>query len=686
MKKLYVCMVMVTLLMVVACTNDNTETETTAMPIECDLTFTETTNEQIPVETLSSDTSTIEGDVQRFLNYCHEEGDGDLSFTDALIKTHQFTVSLDKVYPVREIRFLSDDISELSVDVSMNGKKFTRVYEDIHPGDMELVLDDVMLKYIRFTFPRDDETVRLKDLDILLGSGLIIDDASPWRDVLFRYEGWTGADGIFSFELDGDPGFSEVKDNIGFIFSDTIIGDVSTRNHLRNQKDIINNSFGYYDESADIKEGFEFIYGGTRENPRSLFPPDAYIGYHPGNLLSVEGLSSYHNKNATLTNTGPGVMWQAPMQEELTITIDLYAPQSLKTITLWNANANPDIGVKRMSLYAGNDKDQLTFIKTIDLQKATGSNEENATLFTAVSGIEARYVRFVIEESYDDTLVGLGKILLQDENDQPLFGLITASFDPAVFGNETSARLWFQDGIVIGDTLYLFPLVVKDDEDIFRVTEVGMVEVPIADGRIEPGNAIYKRSPLQSITPSGDMIYYGAGIMDNTDVDGYVYLYGYRDDDSGRHLIVARTTKECIGNFNTYMYYDGTDWSNSINDSAPLIEGVSPELSVTKMPFGRHKGKYVLYAMENTTSGRIVRSLADSPIGPFSDFELLYKTNEGNELRGAFTYNAKLHPALSTENGLIVSYNVNTHITSALVDADIYYPRFLIITETKDSE
>ncbi len=686
MKKLYVCMVMLVVLAIFACTNDNTETETTAMPIECDLTFTETTNERIPMVSLSSDTSTIEGDLERFMNYCHEEGDGDLSFTDALIKTHQFTVSLGKVYPVREIRFLSEDISELSVDVSMNGEKFTRVYEDINPGDTELVFDDVMLKYIRFTFSREGEPVRLQDLDVLLGSGLIIDDASPWRDVLFRYEGWTGADGIFSFELDDDPGFSDTKDNIGFIFSDTFIGDVSTRNHLRNQKDIINNSFGYYNESADIKEGFEFVYGGSRENPESLFSPDAYIGYQPGNLLSVEGLSSYHNQNATLTDAGPGVMWQAPMEEDLTITIDLYASQPLETITLWNANANPDIGVKRMSLYAGDDKDQLAFVDTINLPKATGSSEEEATLSITLSDINARYVQIVIDEGYDDSLVGLGKLLLQDENDQALFGSVTAPFDPAIFGNETSARLWFQDGIVIGDTLYLFPLVVKDDVDIFRITEVGMVEVPVADGRIQPENARYRRSPLQSITPSGDMIYYGAGIMDNTDVDGYVYIYGYLDDDQGRHLIVARTTKESIGNFNTYRYYDGTTWSDSINDSARLIEGVSPELSVTRMPFGRHEGKYALYAMENTTSGRIVRSLADSPIGPFNDFELLYRTNEGNELRGAFTYNAKLHPALSTDDGLLVSYNVNTHITSALVDADIYYPRFLIITETNDSE
>ena len=45
-------------------------------------------------------------------------------------------------------------------------------------------------------------------------------------------------------------------------------------------------------------------------------------------------------------------------------------------------------------------------------------------------------------------------------------------------------------------------------------------------------------------------------------------------------------------------------------------------------------------------------------------------------------YNAKAHPELSDESGLLVSYNMNTlDWERNLSDADIYRPRFIRVTD-----
>jgi hypothetical protein len=178
---------------------------------------------------------------------------------------------------------------------------------------------------------------------------------------------------------------------------------------------------------------------------------------------------------------------------------------------------------------------------------------------------------------------------------------------------------------------------------------------------------------------TGGVVYFGAGVMDNTDIDGYIYVYGYLDDGE-RNLVVARFNPWDVLNFNEWEFLNNQGWLKNMTNLRKLKTGVSAELSVTYIERGTFAGKYMLVSMENTTSGNIVYSLSSSPIGEFSDFKRIYTTTESSYLRGAFTYNAKLHPNLSTDEKLIISYNVNTTILTALVDARIYYPRFISIT------
>ena len=264
-----------------------------------------------------------------------------------------------------------------------------------------------------------------------------------------------------------------------------------------------------------------------------------------------------------------------------------------------------------------------------------------------------------------------------------MFGDITATHEiTELTDNEKTSRYWLQDGVMIDHQLYVFPILVKDDADIFKVHHVSMVEVPIVDQRFDYNNQNFYSTPLMTHTPDGGVIYYGAGLMDHRDKDGYIYIYGYKDLD-GRRLTVGRFLPEDIKNFNNWMYFDGQDWSKNINESAALIDKVSAELSVTYMTEGLFKDKYMLTVMEDTTSGKISYSLADSPVGPFSDYTLIYQTTEGSYLRDAFSYNAKLHPNLSVPGNFVISYNVNTRSAGALSDARIYYPRFIRMVEVK---
>ena len=86
--------------------------------------------------------------------------------------------------------------------------------------------------------------------------------------------------------------------------------------------------------------------------------------------------------------------------------------------------------------------------------------------------------------------------------------------------------------------------------------------------------------------------------------------------------------------------------------------------------------QYVLVSMKNTTSGTVSYALADTPYGPFDEWVDIYQSLEPQFL-DAFTYNAKIHNHLSSEETLYISYNVNSFSFAAFIDSRIYYPRML---------
>jgi len=670
-------------------------TTTTITIPPCDWGFTETVHEEIRIVSVSAPKSTVIGSTVNFADACKPTGVNPLFFKNALVRTHQVLFEFDAIYPLEDIVFTgyagddAETVTSVSVDVSRNGYSYTRVIDDreLPDGSGTIDMTGISARYVRVVFAAGlGVTKALQDVRFHLGEGFIVTEAEDWTAALLRYSGWTGADGIFSFNLNGDDAIGAADPITAFVFSDTFVGTVNEAKLTRSSTVMINNSVGYYDGNEDIFEGFTFGYRTESGGAQSAFPPDAYLGFRPNNLLDSDGLSAYLDAAAKLSNAANGVMWRSEKQLENWVEIDFGSIRYLGRLTIWNYNENPLYGVEDVRILVSTDGSAWTTHGEIAVPAASGEDGEEASHTLLFPGTAARYVRLEILTTRHDDVVGLGKLLFEDADGEPLFGQASASgFDPEIAGNEASSRLWLQDGIVLGNSLYLFPLVVKDDASLFKVTRVGLIKAPIAAGRIDFENAVYLSTPLQSKVPGGGVIYYGAGVMDHRDADGYVYVYGYKDR-AGRHLVVARVAPEAFEDFNAWRYYDGSGWSQDINDSAPLLEGVSPELSVAKIETGLLAGKYMLVAMEDTTSGRVSYATADTPWGPFSDFTVLFETYESQILMGAFTYNAKMHVHLSEPGKYLISYNVNTSVLQALSDARIYHPRFILVTETKASQ
>jgi hypothetical protein len=679
MRKITWIVVLIGVFLLSACQNNTTEEEI-IIP-SCQTTFTYTLGEDIPIDSLSILFSTVIGNQSNFINPCKPFDINPLTLTQSSIKTHQVILNFDAIYPIDHMQIISN-VSQLSLEVSLDGVSFRRVINQETIENNQLHLGGTMAKSIKLVIPVTDENTTLEDIRFTLGDGLIIMEDEDLTRQFLRYQGWTGADGIFSFNLtNGDETIGADKSNIGFVFSDTFVGEVYTNNNLRKSSVMINNSLGYMNPNLPIDEAFSFDYRMIDGLPSSPFIPDAYIGLVPRNLLDGDGLSISQSKDSTLTNSSEGLSYRAN-QPQAELIIDLKDPFDLGSITLWNDNSNPSMGTKTLGISYSLDNLNFTDPITYQLNQASGSQEEPYTLDISDINTSARYIKLELLESYDQNVVGLGKLMLFDTQGRFLFGDITGtSAVSTLHTNELSARLWLQDGVVVDQKLYLFPILVKDEGEIFKVHNVGLIESPIVDGKIAYDKASYYSTPLQTKTSDGGTLFFGAGLLNNVSRDGYIYIYGYKDL-NGRHLIVGRFLPEDILNFNRWTYFNGETFVSDINEVAPLIEGVSAELSVTYIPSGAFEGKYMLTVMENTTSGKISYALSDTPYGSFSDYTQIYQTDVSH-LRAAFTYNAKMHPVLSKPGEYIISYNVNTTLVGALSDANIYYPRFIKIIEVK---
>ncbi len=233
-------------------------------------------------------------------------------------------------------------------------------------------------------------------------------------------------------------------------------------------------------------------------------------------------------------------------------------------------------------------------------------------------------------------------------------------------------HFWLGDGIVIDGSLYTTGTVV--DPKTWTMEGPWLIRVPIRDEQ-----PVFSETETQRVGlfhKNGDYeVLFGIGIYDQGDD---IYVYGFRDRKGvvfyPRQLVVAKAPRKTFAEISTWRFWTGDRWSEDVaecnRDGAALAEGMSNELSVTKMIGGRYDGKFVLVYTEGCISPNLNFAVSDAPNAKFSAPTTFYRCPEPKEyeeeVKAAYgpdanlvTYNAKAHPRFSKPGELLVSYNLN---------------------------
>ena len=103
-------------------------------------------------------------------------------------------------------------------------------------------------------------------------SAYTVEPAPEWTALFDRTSGWTGADGIFSFPLDGNdsPGGLSRAASL-FVFSDTFLGDVDAAG-VRSNSSLVNNTMGLLPRNG-MAQGLQFFWDDSGSQSGPIFVP-----------------------------------------------------------------------------------------------------------------------------------------------------------------------------------------------------------------------------------------------------------------------------------------------------------------------------------------------------------------------------------------------------------------------------
>ena len=250
-------------------------------------------------------------------------------------------------------------------------------------------------------------------------------------------------------------------------------------------------------------------------------------------------------------------------------------------------------------------------------------------------------------------------------------------FVPATPAAKPGEFYWLMDGIKIGELIHVFALrlsITGTGAFDWKLTGVAVLSFTLDADHYPAG---VEQRDLPFFTENGQLsVALGQAIMPNTAAsgsphpDGYIYIYGPRDDAEGKSLIAARVQPDQFLDFAAWRFWDGSGWGSDPAACAGITNRLSQEFSVS--PLG---DRYILVCQ---IGAAVAIRLGDSPVGPFEFYNEIYQCPETAISNNILIYNAKAHPSLSNPDSLLISYNVNTvNFAENLNNADIYRPRFI---------
>ena len=220
-----------------------------------------------------------------------------------------------------------------------------------------------------------------------------------------------------------------------------------------------------------------------------------------------------------------------------------------------------------------------------------------------------------------------------------------------------------------------------------------------------PSMAIDLIQPIGNL-PTTSKVNWGSALwLDGTYPNQTLYIYGMLMTGTQKRPYLAKTTALSsqlqAGNTLNWTYWNGSGWSASPLDAAPVIgntgdpnnasDSISDEFSVKKLTTNAGSS-YVLVGMDTSvvfgTWKDITLYTACQPQGPFSAKTVVYSVPEegsttvpgmqaGQSLAGVMlAYNPHLHPQFTDKGKLLISYDINASKSQDLLFADTYRPRF----------
>jgi lysophospholipase L1-like esterase len=173
------------------------------------------------------------------------------------------TLDLAEIVPIGKIKRKGGDAS---VFLSVDGKDYTEVTGDDADGETA--------RFIKI----ENHSGRCASAGIYAGAGYVARRNHYWTDSFKRYDGWTGADGIYSFNItNGRDNYNNSANNRTlFFFSDTLVSKVD-RKTLEREKPIFmpNNTYALLDGEDPQKPGaLQFYYSRDENgNPAGVIKP-----------------------------------------------------------------------------------------------------------------------------------------------------------------------------------------------------------------------------------------------------------------------------------------------------------------------------------------------------------------------------------------------------------------------------
>ncbi len=520
---------------------------------------------------------------------------------------------------------------------------------------------------------------RATSFRIYEGHGFVCSPLLELSDVFFRRHLWSGADGIYSFNLRRKEDYNQIDDPTLFVFGDTFVGESLLNNKRLEPTKMVNNSLCYLN-----KGDYSFFVNRDEKG--------AFISAFP--LEEKYTRSGYLSANLTL-DLGKDVSLKPyisalGLEEETHIDFSLHGRKKIERIEIENffddSYALPTSykrGAREIEILASNDEKEYSSLGLFTLSM----NEDGKRVDTLKVAFETSFVRFVLKKktglTEEDDAIGLKKVRFYDE--EGYLPDVEAEASSLSAYENIKSWFWLQDGYINGDTLTIYPEIVQEELNgiegfEFRIAGVNEVKVKIKDDRLDLSSVTMRQVPFYALDDEVEFIL-GSAILDNSDLDGYLYIYGYKNDrkSSLRSLIVSRIKPSDLGDYNELRYYDGKDWVRDYKEAKLLLPHVSTEMSVIPLKKGYFEGKYLAIFQYDSIGKYVSYAVMDSPYECASPVCPLYLTPELEKYNSTtYTYNAKAHLHLSKEDDILLSYNVNDmSMKENKEDCSIYHPRFL---------